>query len=65
MFISFITFFLLAKIGKIISNIYDGGFKITSMKMVFLERPYCEEFYEVYRGVVPEYVVKNCVFLDS
>lgn len=31
---------------------------ISAMKMIFLERPSCEEFYEVYKGVVPEYIVR-------
>lgn len=45
------------KLGEIIAKIYENNFKITAMKMIFLERPNCEEFYEVYKGVVPEYVV--------
>lgn len=26
------------------------------MKMFYMERGNCEEFYEVYKGIVPEYV---------
>ena len=29
--------------------------KITAVKMLFLDRREAEEFYEVYRNVVPEY----------
>lgn len=43
--------------GKIIDTLYDADFRITAMKMCLLERQNCEEFYEVYKGVVPEYVV--------
>lgn len=37
--------------------IYDCGFNITALKMSNLDRANCEEFYEIYKGVVPEYVV--------
>lgn len=43
--------------GKIIDGLFDADFRITAMKMCLLERQNCEEFYEVYKGVVPEYVV--------
>ena len=38
--------------------------KITAVKMLFLDRREAEEFYEVYRNVVPEYsqMVSNSVF---
>lgn len=45
------------KMGSICAAIYDGGMRITAMKMFFMERPACEEFYEVYKGIVPEHVV--------
>lgn len=39
------------------------------MKLFYLERQNCEEFYEVYKGVVPEFVVnvdyKDIVLLIS
>lgn len=50
------------KFGEICSAIYEGNFKITAMKMVYLERANCEEFYEVYKGVVPEYVVNFTIY---
>lgn len=43
--------------GKIISEITSNGFRITALRMHILERVNCEEFYEVYRGIVPEYIV--------
>ncbi|XP_063700703.1 nucleoside diphosphate kinase 7 isoform X2 [Culicoides brevitarsis] len=41
--------------GKIIDALFDSDLRITAMKMCLLERQNCEEFYEVYKGVVPEY----------
>lgn len=43
--------------GRIIDGLFDADFRITAMKMCLLERQNCEEFYEVYKGVLPEYVV--------
>ncbi|KAI9579659.1 nucleoside diphosphate kinase 7 [Glossina fuscipes] len=43
-------------LGKIISEITSNGFKITALRIHLLERVNCEEFYEVYRGIVPEYI---------
>lgn len=48
------------KFGDIISMIHECGFNITALKMCYLDRANCEEFYEIYKGVVPEYVV--CFF---
>lgn len=47
------------KAGDIITTILECGFDITAMKLFIMDRANCEEFYEVYKGVVPEYVVKN------
>lgn len=44
------------KIGAIIKMITDNGFAISSMKMVHLDRKQSEEFYEIYKGVVGEYL---------
>lgn len=44
------------RIGAIIKMITDNGFTIQSMKMIHLSRTQCEEFYEIYRGVVGEYL---------
>ncbi|NWI97658.1 NDK7 kinase, partial [Pitta sordida] len=42
--------------GKIIKAILKEGFQISALQMFNMERPNVEEFYEIYRGVVPEYL---------
>ncbi|NWU75920.1 NDK7 kinase, partial [Onychorhynchus coronatus] len=42
--------------GKIIKAILKEGFQISALQMFNMERPNAEEFYEIYRGVVPEYL---------
>lgn len=42
--------------GQVIDQILDAGFEISAMEMFFLTRPVIEEFYEVYKGVLPEYL---------
>jgi len=44
-----------ARVGKIIDFILGEGFEISAMQMFFLDRPTSEEFFEVYRGVLPEF----------
>lgn len=44
------------KVGAILKTIADNGFSITAMKMVHLDRRQCEDFYEIYKGVVGEYL---------
>ena len=44
------------KIGAILKMITDNGFAIAVMKMVHLDRKQCEEFYEIYKGIVGEYL---------
>jgi nucleoside-diphosphate kinase len=41
--------------GKIIDIILSEGFEISSMEMFYLDKTTAEEFYEVYKGVLPEY----------
>lgn len=41
----------------IVADITANGFIITAMKMFELGRENCEEFFEVYKGVVSEYLV--------
>lgn len=41
---------------KIIKAITDAKFEITAIQMFHLERICAEEFLEVYKGVVPEYL---------
>ncbi|NWR30464.1 NDK7 kinase, partial [Tachuris rubrigastra] len=42
--------------GKIIKAILKEGFQISALQMFNMERPNAEEFYEIYKGVVPEYL---------
>ncbi|XP_031630001.1 nucleoside diphosphate kinase 7 [Contarinia nasturtii] len=44
------------KCGDILLNITNCGFVIKGMKMFNLGRQNCEEFYEVYNGVLPDYL---------
>ncbi|EAT36846.1 AAEL011098-PA [Aedes aegypti] len=43
--------------GEIVSQILQKGFIISAMKMLRIERPNCEEFLDVYKGVIPEFEV--------
>ena len=49
------------KAGQIIDTILAAGFEISAMEMFNLSRPVVEEFYDVYKGVLPEYlpIVEN------
>lgn len=42
--------------GQVIDMILSEGFEISSMEMFALDRPTAEEFFEVYKGVLPEFV---------
>ncbi|XP_040449983.1 nucleoside diphosphate kinase 7 isoform X3 [Falco naumanni] len=42
--------------GKIIKAIINEGFQISALQMFNMERTNVEEFYEIYKGVVAEYV---------
>ena len=41
--------------GKIIDIILEEGFEISALEMFTLDKPTAEEFFEVYKGVVPEF----------
>jgi nucleoside-diphosphate kinase len=41
--------------GKIIDIVLSQGFEISAMEMFYLDKTYAEEFFEVYKGVLPEY----------
>lgn len=43
------------KMGDIVSMIINSGFQIVAIKMICFDRVNCEEFLEVYKGIVPEY----------
>lgn len=42
-------------VGKIIDTILNEGFEISAMEMFYIDKPTAEEFFEVYKGVFPEY----------
>ena len=42
--------------GQIIDMILSEGFEISAMEMFYLNKPSAEEFYDVYKGVLPEYI---------
>ncbi len=41
--------------GKIIDIILTEGFEISSMEMLYIDKVQAEEFFEIYKGVLPEY----------
>jgi nucleoside-diphosphate kinase len=41
--------------GKIIDIILAEGFEISALQMFYLDRATSEEFFEVYKGVLPEF----------
>ncbi|XP_068449040.1 nucleoside diphosphate kinase homolog 7 isoform X2 [Clinocottus analis] len=41
--------------GKILNSISGAGFQMSALQMFNVDRANAEEFYEVYKGVVPEY----------
>lgn len=44
------------KVGAILKMISDNGYTISAMKMCHLDRRQAEEFHEIYKGVVGEYL---------
>lgn len=42
--------------GQVIDLILEAGFEISAMEMFNLSRPVIEEFFSVYKGVLPEYL---------
>lgn len=49
------------KTGQVIEMILQAGFEISAMELFNLNRAVVEEFYGVYKGVLPEYlpIVEN------
>lgn len=43
-------------VGPSIDAILQNGFEISAAQLFNLSRPQVEEFYEVYKGVLPEYI---------
>jgi nucleoside-diphosphate kinase len=46
---------LAGQFGKVLANIQDSGWKVSAVQLHNFERANAEEFYEVYKEVVPEY----------
>ena len=44
------------QLGQAIDSILAAGFEISAAEMFNLSRPQMEEFYDVYKGVLPEYL---------
>mmetsp|Transcript_11075 Transcript_11075/g.18544 ORF Transcript_11075/g.18544 Transcript_11075/m.18544 type:complete len:150 (-) Transcript_11075:49-498(-) len=42
--------------GQVIDMILQNGFEISAMEIFYLTRGMIEEFYDVYKGVLPEYL---------
>jgi nucleoside-diphosphate kinase len=42
--------------GMLIDLILQEGFEISALEMFYMNKSYLEEFYDVYKGVLPEYV---------
>ena len=42
--------------GKIIDKVLEEGFEVSALELFKINRPTAEEFFEVYKGVVPEYI---------
>lgn len=47
------------KLGAVFELIDEGGFEITALNMIIVENINAAEFYEVYKGIVPEYKVSR------
>lgn len=43
-------------VGQVVDQILEAGFEISAMEIFNLTRPVIEEFYSVYKGVLPEYL---------
>ena len=43
-------------LGQVIDEILQAGFEISAAEMFYLSRNVIEEFYDVYKGVLPEYL---------
>lgn len=44
------------KAGEVIDMILQAGFELSGAEIFYLSRPVIEEFYDVYKGVLPEYL---------
>ncbi|KAF4727652.1 hypothetical protein FOZ63_005743 [Perkinsus olseni] len=46
------------KVGEVVQAILDNGFEISAMRWCSLDKRSCEEFLEVYSGVLPEHTMQ-------
>ena len=44
------------QLGQVLDMILQCGFEISAMELINFNRPMIEEFYDVYKGVLPEYL---------
>ena len=42
-------------VGRIVDAILTEGYEISAMEMFYIDKPTAEEFFELYKGVFPEY----------
>lgn len=42
--------------GQVIDMILASGFEISAAEIFYLSRPIIEEFYDVYKNIIPEYL---------
>eukprot|EP00347_Sterkiella_histriomuscorum_P013690 403363739 len=43
------------QVGKILDAILGEGFEISALEMFYLDKSTAEEFFEIYKGIMPEY----------
>jgi nucleoside-diphosphate kinase len=44
------------QLGQVLDMILQSGFEISAAELFSLNRPQAEEFYDVYKGILPEYI---------
>ena len=44
------------QLGQVIDMILQAGFEISAAEMFYMSRAVIEEFYSVYKGILPEYL---------
>lgn len=49
--------------GQIIDAILEEGFEISAMQLFNMDKPTAEEFFEIYKGVLPEFssIIDNMI----
>mmetsp|Transcript_20088 Transcript_20088/g.14810 ORF Transcript_20088/g.14810 Transcript_20088/m.14810 type:complete len:136 (-) Transcript_20088:232-639(-) len=44
------------QVGKLVDAVLSEGFDVSALEMFYLDKPTAEEFFELYKGVFPDYV---------